>query len=345
MTAYERVMAALNFTEPDRVPLVPSTRFASVKYAGYTLAQVYQDNGKYVEAQERVVNDFRLDAAWDLAGVYYVSRCLGQKMLLPEDDPPSALEPFINSPRDLERLAELERGLNEATIVQYQLDLDRKLRDRLGRDIPLIAYVESPFYLACVLRGTKEFYLDMYKQPTFARDLLAAATAICKRYSSLLANEAIDILYTACPQASRTMISKKLYLEYVHANFNEVFGFFRNVLKKKILFHVCGDWTDRFDLLVEEGPDILHVDKVDLRWLKEVCGQKVTLNGNVDTTKLLVGTPQEIEQEAWECIEAAAPGGGFLLGGACALGRDTPAANMQALATAVAEHGVYPINS
>jgi len=172
---------------------------------------------------------------------------------------------------------------------------------------------------------------------------VAVLMEICKRYSKLIADTGVDILYVACPQASRTMISKKSFQEFVHPTFIELFDYWRNTLGKKILFHVCGDWSDRFDLLIEERPDILHVDKVDLKWLKAMCYGKVTVNGNVSTTKtLLIGTPDEVEQEALDCIKAAAAGGGFLLGGDCSLARDTPAANIQAMATAVAKCGAYP---
>ncbi len=342
MNSYERVMQALSFKEPDRVPLVPSTRFVCIKHAGYTLGECYRDVNKFVDAQEKAISDFNLDAAWDLAGIYYISQALGQNLAIPENDPPAALEPFIHSSKDLAKLANFKP--ENAPILEYQLEMNRKLRARVGKDMPLITYIESPFYLACVLRGTQELYMDMYEDPQFIKDLIDTLVEVSKKTAYYVAKESTDIIYTACPQASKAMISKKAFQEFVHPSFLKVFDYWRNTLGKKILFHVCGDWSDRFDLLVEERPDVLHVDKVDLKWLKEICDGKVTINGNVSTTKtLLIGKPEEVEEEAHSCIKAAASGGGFLLGGDCTLGRDTLAANMQGMTTAVAKYGVYPI--
>ena len=142
----------------------------------------------------------------------------------------------------------------------------------------------------------------------------------------------------------RTSESKQTYQEFVHPTFIDFFDYWRNGLEKKILFHVCGDWSDRFDLLIEERPDILHVDQIDLTWLKKLSYPKVTINGNVSTTKtLLTGTPEEVERESLRCIESAAPGGGFLLGADCTLGNDTPAENVRAMTKAVRRYGTYPI--
>jgi uroporphyrinogen decarboxylase len=341
MNSYERVMQALSFKESDRVPLVLSNRFSCIKQAGYTLGEVLRDVNKFVDAQEKAISDFNLDAAWDLAGVYYMSQAMGQNMAFPESDPPLVLEPFIHSSQDLTKLANFKP--ENAPILEYQAEMNRKLRARVGKDMPLITWIESPFFTACMLRGAQELYMDIYKEPNFIKDLVGTLVEVSKKYAYYVAKENADIIYTACPQASKNMISKKTFQEFVHPSYLKVFDYWRNALGKKILFHVCGDWADRFDLLIEEMPDILHVDIVDLKWLNAMCYGKVTVNGNVSTTKaLLLGTPDEVEQEARACIEAAAAGGGFLLGADCTLARDTPAANIQAMATAVTKYGVYP---
>ena len=67
---------------------------------------------------------------------------------------------------------------------------------------------------------------------------------------------------------------------------------------RRILFHNCGNWSDRFDLVVDEGPDVIHVDKIDLAWLKKEFGSRVCINGNVgSTTTLMLGTPGGVKKE------------------------------------------------
>ena len=48
-----------------------------------------------------------------------------------------------------------------------------------------------------------------------------------------------------------------------------------------------------------------------------------------------------MDAAAREAIEILAPGGEFILGPGCALGSDTPAANIHALVEAAQKYGVY----
>jgi len=56
--------------------------------------------------------------------------------------------------------------------------------------------------------------------------------------------------------------------------------------------------------------------------------------GPIDTGLLYTGTPEEVDAACCHAIEIMAPGSGFILGPGCALGADTPAANIHALVEA-----------
>lgn len=343
MTSRERMYAAIELREPDRVPLLPSLRWFAVRYLGYTLQDVYADSSIYVESQVRMVTDFASDAAWDLAAMNVIERVLGQKMLESKDDVPAPIEPLLKVPEDLAKLPKKVEVKGKGW-TDYLVDIARNLRKRVGEDVPVMGNLSSPFRQACMLRGTQNLYMDMYERPDFVKDLLEYLIQPTLDYTKLLAEAGVDIIYTACPTASRTMISKSHYEEFVHPVHKRIFDYWKNELGCKVLFHVCGDWSDRFDLVVAEGPDILHVDKIDLTWLKKEFGDKVCINGNArTTTTLMLGSPDEVKKEAIECIKKAAMKGGFMLGADCVVPRDTPAENVRALTEAVMEVGNYPL--
>jgi uroporphyrinogen decarboxylase len=52
-------------------------------------------------------------------------------------------------------------------------------------------------------------------------------------------------------------------------------------------------------------------------------------------------TPQQVFETAREAIQKAMRGGGFILSSGCALGRDTPPENIEAMARAAMEFGGY----
>jgi uroporphyrinogen decarboxylase len=80
----------------------------------------------------------------------------------------------------------------------------------------------------------------------------------------------------------------------------------------------------------------------DLAQVKAEFGSRFALLGNLPTTDVMLhGTPQGVAQAARQAIEAAAPGGGFVLSTGDECGRDTPPANIQALFEATERYGRY----
>ena len=335
MTSHERLYAAAALTEPDRVPLLVNNRWFAIRDIGYTLEDCYADAGKFVESQMRMATDFAHDALWCM-GDMPLERVLGQKMVMPKNDVPHPLEPLLKQTEDL---ANLPRNpvLKGNGLTDYLLDITNRLRKSAGGAVPVVGHISSPFRQACGLRGTENLYMDMYENPTFVKQLVDYLIAPTCQFNELQTEAGADIIFFSCSVASRSCISRQLYEEFVHPSHMQVFAHLRS-LGCKILYHLCGDWSDRFDLVMDEGPDIIHVDKIDLAWLKKEYGGKVCINGNVGSaTTLLHGTAEQVRQEATDCIAKTAARGGFLLGADCAVPRDTPAANMHAMTQAVME--------
>ena len=99
------------------------------------------------------------------------------------------------------------------------------------------------------------------------------------------------------------------------------------------LLHICGNTTRILDALAQTGADIIAIDHaVDLRLAKQRIGNKVCLIGNIDpVSTMLQGSVSEVEAAARSCLDAAARGGGYILGTGCEVPQDTPLENLQAL--------------
>ena len=342
MTSRERVYAAMALEEPDRVPILPNNRLFAMHDLGYTMEDCYKDGEKFVESQVRMVTAFANDAVWanvDLS----VERALGQEVSMGRDDPPAPLAPIIGSPEDLAKLPK-NPPLKGKGVTDYLLDITRSLKKRVGDEVPVIGLMTSPFRQACMLRGTENLYMDLYENPDFVKELIDYLVKPTQELSELQTEAGVDIVYCSCSVASRSCVSREFYEEFVHPVHKKLFDYWKNGLGRKVIFHLCGDWSDRYDLVLDEGPDAIHVDKIDLAWLKKEYGGKVCINGNVGSTgTMMLGTPQEVKQAAKDCIARTAAKGGFAIGADCAVPRDTPAANMHAMTEAVMEAGVYPL--
>jgi uroporphyrinogen decarboxylase len=102
--------------------------------------------------------------------------------------------------------------------------------------------------------------------------------------------------------------------------------------------------------LVDAGVDIVcpllpppQGDVTDLAEVKRRFGARISLKGHVDPIAVLLHqTPREVEAEVLRCIQAAAPGGGYILGTADSTVLDTPFENIHAFVEAGRRYGVYP---
>ena len=93
---------------------------------------------------------------------------------------------------------------------------------------------------------------------------------------------------------------------------------------------------------VATGAQILEIDhKTDKHKAKNAARHKTCLLGPINTSLLLEGTPQEVDDACREAIAIMAPDSGFILGPGCALDPDVPADNIHALVESAKRYGVY----
>jgi len=102
--------------------------------------------------------------------------------------------------------------------------------------------------------------------------------------------------------------------------------------------------------LIQAGVDIVcpllpppQGDVADLSRLKLRTAGRIGLKGNVDPVEVLLnGTSDDVERAVRSCIEAAAAGGGYVLGTADSTVAGTPFENIHAFVEAGRKHGRYP---
>jgi uroporphyrinogen decarboxylase len=102
------------------------------------------------------------------------------------------------------------------------------------------------------------------------------------------------------------------------------------------------------DLLLDTGIDAYHaiepVAGMDIGRLKRQYGDKITLMGNVDCSRILVeGSKQEIREATADVIRQAAPGGGFVLTSSNSIHDGVPLDRFLIMLEAGREFGQYPI--
>jgi len=103
-----------------------------------------------------------------------------------------------------------------------------------------------------------------------------------------------------------------------------------------VLLHCCGRFSDYLPDLAQTKIAAIHplqrTAGMDLRWVKQHYGRRFCIIGNVDSSRTLpFGTPEQVEAEAREAIDIAAPGGGYVLASDHSLHDGIPVENIRAL--------------
>jgi uroporphyrinogen-III decarboxylase len=104
-----------------------------------------------------------------------------------------------------------------------------------------------------------------------------------------------------------------------------------------------GDYTPRLKYLAElpAGKVAAHFDRIDRKKFKEVCGQTLCFWGNVPSSMLATGTPQQVKNDVKELIDLFGDTGSLILDGVGGFPDEARPENVMALREAVDEYGVY----
>ena len=100
------------------------------------------------------------------------------------------------------------------------------------------------------------------------------------------------------------------------------------------------------DVLIESGYDGLNPLEpqagMDMAKVKDYCGDKICLLGNIDSVDLLPGgSREEVEQAVVQTIEDGADGGGLIICSSNSLHPGVNPENCIAMFQAVRKHGQY----
>lgn len=339
MTSIERILAVCAGKIPDRVPFLLASREFGATQAGMKLSEAYSQPEHYVDSQVRIMEKFDLDGVYDIACTPAVDELLGATLEFPIDDSPRVL-PGILSIDDVANMPKVDprregRG-------PYLLEVVRLLKRAVGDSVPVIAWASSPFRTASMLRGVADFYRDIKRNPGFAKALLDAVYEPCTAYGKALVDAGADIVFSSNPGANMQCISRRQYEEFSHPYTREMFGEIKKHGAKAILFHTCGKWDDRLDLVVNENIDIIHCDRVDIGAFKEKHSASAVLMGNLRSVDILFqGTEEAVRTGTEECLSQGMAGGRYILSADCLLPKNTPAVNVRAMADTVLSKGRY----
>ncbi len=381
MTRRERVIAALEHREPDRVPLSMSTitidAYQNLKrYLGIEIEEDLKP-GRWTETpiHPLVAEKFGLDALvlpfgnayksakrsedpdkwYDEWGVELTKTPLPDGGYYNEMTCPPLKNATIKDLADYEWPDPYDRRVVEGVREFYRHihnDTEFAILSKFGGSI---------FERARYLRGMDALLSDLTENPEFAEALLGK---ICKIQLALIgmlleaAGRYVDILCLGSEDMGNQknpIISLPMFRGMVKPHLEKLWGYAKKKLleknpRAKMMLHSRGavkafipDWIEmQVDVLGLIQPQTKGMDPFEL---KAEFGDKLIFHGGIDVRHVLpFGTVEEIHTHTKKCITALAPGGGYICAPVHNVQGDVPPENLIAMRDAVEEFGYYPIN-
>jgi hypothetical protein len=380
MTSKQRLLAAIRFEGPDRVPISP-------RIWRYTLQH---DNSQSTETYLKYADDYGLDPlltvsvhptdlisnpradvsrlgggiratverqgfedfevvartfetpAGRLTDRTRIPRPRAQFGIAPNND---IVEHLVKSPDDFAAL----ECLVQASVAGHAVPDFRAISGRLGeRALVAVGTISALSHNAGLAYPLDKVMMDCYDNPAFVRKLISLFQKPLLAATKEALEKGVEAVYCSTYFESMSVgWSPKLYREFFlpfikeHVDLTHGYG---------ALYHLYDDGkvSQTLPMWREIGVDLVSTiapppsGDVTPAQARELAGRDVCLNGGIDTVHVMWrGSPQEIEAKVKEAIEQAAlPEGGYIVGTSDSITEQTPVENFEAFFKAARRYGV-----
>jgi len=342
MTSIERVFAAIHLQTPDRVPVDLHNFQPAAFTSGLPMDQVLRDGELLAQAMLDAWREFGHDMILLENGTACNAQACGVEVIYRSDAAPATHTPVLKRIEDIGRLAvpDPETTFPMCEILKAARILVREIGDRVW----ICARADQgPMDLASQVYGMSDLMVDMAmgEKDEYIFQLLDYCRQVTTRYALALMQTGAHSTSIGEPVAGPDVISPRMYRKYAWRFEKQMVDDLKNhgiILHN----HICGNTVPILEDFIQTGAQVLEVDhKTDPHKAKAAAGGRTCLLGNLDTSLLASGTPDQVDAACRELIEVWKPGSGFILGPGCALGSTTPAENIHTLVESAKKYGVY----
>lgn len=374
----ERVAAALNHQEPDRVPcdmtIAPPAYQELCDYMGYKFEPYWWDDCNHAFPSVEVLEKLDIDV------MHFPAYCFVPKDFRIEDDefrdqwgllrrkiwdtPTDFMYIFADAP-----LADIQ---SVEEVYEYNWPKPEDLYDP-EQAVPLVKslYEETDFALTCqfgghlfemgqFLLGFQQYLEFLYTEPEIVDAIMEKTmeiqmqveTNVMKTIGKYLTYVRLcgeDVGTQAGP-----MISPSYYCEVVKPKHAREWAHVKNEFHKvnpdgKLSIHTCGGVLPFIPHFIEAGTDILNpiqptARTMDTEVIGREFGDRLCFHGGVDSVQVLnTGTKEEVRNEVRKRIHDLAPGGGYICAPSHNIQGGVPMENVITMYEAIHEFGTYPL--
>ena len=347
MNSLERVTAALERRQPDRVPFFECVIDERVMDALLPGCDYYQFNdwiGMDNASQNR--------SSWSRENVEFVDEEKGLfrdkwgviRAFGPESTP-APVEGPIKRPEDLKTYTPPDPNADDV------LGSIPELVERFKGKKAVTAICRDAFFNPAFLRGTSQFLMDMVDNPKLVHELIEVCQSHDIPAMQRMVAAGMDVVVFGDDYADKnsTLMSPRHFKEFILPGLKRAVDAAHEA-GAYVLKHTDGNIMGIIDMIVDTGIDALNPIEpqagMDIGLVKEKYGDRIAIIGNIDCGYLLSQAPaEEVRRVTRRTIETAAPGGGYMLSSSNSIHSSVKPENFMAMVETLREYGEYPIGN
>lgn len=325
MTGKERITKTFKLEVTDRIPWVPFVGCHGAKLMNISAEEYLKSANHIFDGVTKAIELYQPDGIPVMFDLQIEAEALGCKLAWADNNPPAVISHILTEGN---KLGNLKIPTELDGRIPVILEATRLLRNS-HPDVALYGLITGPFTLALHLLGT-EIFTRMMESPDEITGLLEFTKEVNKFMAGCYIEAGCDVIAVVDPMTSQ--IDSGSFGMFVTPPATEIFEYIR---KKGALgsFFVCGHAQQNIEAMCACKPDNISIDEnIPLNFVRKIAlDQKISFGGNIKlTVVLLMGTPDDSQHEALECIDMGGKTG-FILAPGCDLPMDTPVENIQAI--------------
>ena len=347
MTSPERMTALMKGERPDRVPVIPFVFGHTALVCGEPLASVFDDAAQSFRCQVLCQEMYGYDGGplyvYASAGGWEFGGDIEFPYKKYSGAPVVTRHPVTNEEEAL--ALEVPEDVSKAGALPIALEVAR-LQAEHG--MPVTLQIGSPFTWAGAVLGEDRMMMWMLKKPELVHRVLEKVSEFVVKVAEVYAREfgaASLMAFHGAATESNKLISPKQFEAFALPYYQRINTQVIDLGVSSMFIHICGEQNKNLEhwqkVPVPERTIISVGREVALQTAMAAFPRQI-IAGNVDPTLIQEGSPEEVLDQARECIETAKDHeGGYVLMAGCDVPPLAPPVNVFQLVKAAREFGRY----
>jgi uroporphyrinogen decarboxylase len=340
MNSFERTMAAISHTEPDRVPLFLLLSLYGAKEMGLPVKEYFSKPENIMKAQLRMMKKYKNDCIYTFFYAPIEMEAFGGEVIYVEDGPPNSGEPFIKS---IDQIARIEPPrIKDVECLTRVLQSTALLKSAVGDETPIIGVVMSPFSLPVMQMGFEKYLELMYFRTSEFEKLMQVNQEFCVAWANAQLEAGATAICYFDPLASPNIIEREKYLATGHKVAKQTIA----RIKGPTATHLAsGIGLPIVDDLINTGTAVMGFSaEEDLAAIKKATQNRICLLGNLNGVEMVHWSADQINEKVKNIVEKAGAGGGLILSDNHGeIPWQVPEAVLMEISEAVNRYGTYPL--